>query len=293
MKITSILSLLILLPSLLLAQGIVRSDTIVIPFKLKQENGRIFIEGDLQEMRNSSDYKPLIQLKEASLSEADALLKYDVVKLLPNFTYDIHLLVEPQDTFEETIVPNFRELEGINGQLRWDMTPPYQTLWKDVLEGKLDYDEVYNFKIQYDLLGDLDCEQAPKPNWSFRKNWYHYVTVAAGAGLIIAGEVFENQAADLNESYVQAWADGEARGAAQPILDDANDKLQQAGNFKTIGVSILAAEVLWVGYNYFRFKKRVKAYKSYCGKKVDAGLSVEYLQGDPFVGLGTRVYLSR
>ncbi|MEM9885355.1 MAG: hypothetical protein AAF849_05625 [Bacteroidota bacterium] len=285
------LTALVLFPILMMAQGVVRSDTISIPFQLKQENGQIFIEGNLKEMRNSSDYFPLIELKEAKLEEADALLSYKVVKLLPNFTYDIHLLVEPQDTFEDLIIPNFRELEGINGQLRWDAPPPYQTVWKDVLEGKLDYDETYTFKIQYDLLGNLNCDQAPKPNLSFRKNWYHYLVIAAGVGAIISGEAFGREAEDLINQYDNAWKAGESRIAAQPIFEDAQDHLQREADFKNIGISILAAEAIWVGYNYFRFRKRVKAYKSYCGKKVETGLSVEYLQGDPFVGLGTRIYL--
>lgn len=286
-------SLLYLLPIFTIAQGLVRSDTISLPIQLSLEKGQPVLKSFLEQQDNSVEYLPLLRIENFQLAEADALIDYDLAELKPNFYYNIHLLIESRDTFEDAIIPNFRELEGINGTLNWREEAPFQTKWLDVLEGKLEYNEVYDLKIQYDLYGDLDCEQVPKPNLSLQKNWYHYLLSATGIAMIGTGQYYGNQA-DLQEAeYLEKWRDGDRAEVAAPILEAANQNIERHNLFSNVGIGVIAIQGVIASIQYTKYRKRKKAYQSYCSKKVNTDLSVQYLQGQPFLGLTTTVQLSK
>ena len=197
--------LLYLLPLFALTQGLVRSDTISLPIQLSMESGKPVLQSFLEQQVNSSDYMPLLQIENFQLAEADALIDYELVELKPNFYYEIHLLVQSRDTFEEVSIHNFWELEGINGTLNWREEAPFQTKCLDVLEGKLEYNEVYDLKIQYDLYGDLDCGQVPKPDLSLQKNWYHYLLTSTAIAFIGTGQYYGNQANLQETEYLEKF----------------------------------------------------------------------------------------
>jgi hypothetical protein len=204
------------------------------------------------------------QITGARLQDADLLIEYELDKLPEeSFFYEVQFSIGPvgDRTFRipaTHLLGNYDTLTSLpDGKL--------QIIWRDATEQGLLYSERYELSLKVGMHGDpgVDCAE-PRPAFGLNEQWPHYLGGAVGAGLIILGQVYDNQASSEYDNYEDLWKKGALLDQADPLRGKAVKQHRTSEGLAYAGIAILVLDAAWMTYRAIHIRKKQRMYDRYC-----------------------------
>jgi len=255
---------------------LIRRDTLRLPFSISQNNRQLLaISFDENKLQRSTNKVRLLQLDSFSLEDGDLNFQYLMKRLKKRFGYRLEFKV-----LSEAGTPFFfrdHKTEGIQINITRDMERHQQSRWKDVTEGPLYYGQTYQLEIVNELYGEgLDCGE--KPEIKFRDQWPYWLGGLIGAGLLVAGEVYKNDAESIYEDYEKAWRVGSPKADGVELYSQFENKKRNHEGFTIAGIIVLGVDGLLYFLRLNQHWKQVRLFNSYC--KIEPEISCGFISED-------------
>ncbi|MCB0631476.1 MAG: hypothetical protein R2824_32335 [Saprospiraceae bacterium] len=238
-------------------------DTLLVPLRLGAEGGKLRLQVDEQELRQSPLKNGFPQVDGILLEDAAMAVKYHFTLLKTKGIKDVDVRLELRSGGGRYAAP---------WQGRWSEEPEkgkgkaYRKIfrWDDILEHALEYGESYTLYIEGRMLGNVNCEEG-RPELRPRQLLPQYSMMAVGLGLFSYGKFKTVSSSNTYQEYKKAWEQG--READQSIRDNFESATngRATANWTTIsGLAVFGAGLGWLIQKKIRLKKRQQIFDIYC-----------------------------
>lgn len=221
------------------------------------QNGRFSI--DWQAPDSSMQKRWLKDLK-ASISGRDLVIQYTPVQTRKHIRFVITPILyiaqqyfppKPNTTFEKAglLDPDDHDLE-------------LRIVWRDLIKLLPSGQGIIKLVLLSEAFAETPIQLSKKPKFNFGHVIPHLILQGIGTYGILHGRSLQDEAEQIyQESYLTKLFEVNA----QSYYDLALEKRQQGNQFVGLGIAISAADLLYMGYQYYRLIKKSNVYKIYYG----------------------------